>query len=81
MKRVVITGMAALTPLGNDWKIVSQKLKEQVTGIQRMDDWDKYIGLNTRLAAPVDFSRPKHYTRKQIRGMGRVAMLGTYATE
>jgi 3-oxoacyl-[acyl-carrier-protein] synthase II len=81
MRRVVITGMAALTPLGNDWETVSQKLKDRVTGIQRMDDWDKYIGLNTRLAAPVDFSRPKHYTRKQIRSMGRVAMLGTYATE
>lgn len=81
MKRVVITGMAALTPIGNDWETVSQKLKAQITGIQYMNDWEKYNGLNTRLAAPVDFSRPKHYTRKQVRGMGRVAMLGTYATE
>jgi len=46
-----------------------------------MDEWDKYSGLNTRLAAPVDFQRPKHYSRKQIRGMGRVALLATYATE
>lgn len=81
MKRVVVTGMAALTPLGNDWETVAPKLKMQVTGIRRMTEWDKYNGLNTRLAAPVDFSRPKHYTRKQVRGMGRVAMLGTYATE
>lgn len=81
MKRVVVTGMAALTPLGNNWQTVAKKLKSQTTGIQKMDEWDKYKGLNTRLAAPVDFSRPEHYTRKQIRGMGRVAMLGTYATE
>lgn len=81
MKRVVITGMAALTPIGNDWETVAQNLKTQQTGIQKMDDWEKYNGLNTLLAAPVDFSRPEHYTRKQIRGMGRVAMLGTYATE
>jgi len=81
MNRVVITGMAALTPIGNDWKTVADNLKKQQTGIQRMDDWDKYNGLNTRLAAPVDFSRPSHYSRKQIRGMGRVAMLATYATE
>jgi 3-oxoacyl-[acyl-carrier-protein] synthase II len=81
MKRVVVTGMAAITPLGNDWETVAQKLKSQTTGIQSMDDWGKYKGLNTRLGAPVNFSRPEHYSRKQVRGMGRVAMLGTYASE
>jgi len=81
MKRVVVTGMAAITPLGNDWETVAQKLKSQTTGIQSLDDWGKYKGLNTRLGAPVNFSRPEHYSRKQVRGMGRVAMLGTYASE
>ena len=81
MKRVVVTGMAAITPLGNNWETVARKLKSQTTGIQTMDDWVKYKGLNTRLGAPVDFSRPEHYSRKQIRTMGRVAMLGTYASE
>lgn len=81
MKRVVITGMAAITPLGNDWETVTQKLKSQTTGIQRMDEWAQYKGLNARLGAPVNFSRPQHYSRKQVRGMGRVAMLGTYASE
>ncbi len=81
MKRVVITGMAAITPLGNDWESVAKKLKALVTGIKKMDDWEQYQGLNTHLGAPVDFTRPKHYTRKQIRGMGRVAMLATYVTE
>jgi 3-oxoacyl-[acyl-carrier-protein] synthase II len=81
MKRVVVTGMAAITPLGNDWETVAHKLKAQHTGIRHMADWDKYNGLNTRLAAPVEFSRPPHYSRKQVRGMGRVALIGTYATE
>ncbi len=81
MRRVVITGMAAITPIGNDWETVAKNLKAQKTGIRYMDDWDKYEGLNTRLAAPVDFSRPEHYSRKQVRGMGRVAMLATYVTE
>ena len=81
MKRVVVTGMAAITPLGNDWKTVAQKLRSQTTGIQRLDDWSKYKGLNTNLGAPVDFCRPEHYSRKQVRSMGRVAMLGTYASE
>lgn len=81
MRRVVITGMAALTPIGNDWHTVAQNLKSQQTGIRHMAAWSRYNGLNTQLAAPVDFDRPAHYTRKQIRGMGRVAMLGTFATE
>jgi 3-oxoacyl-[acyl-carrier-protein] synthase II len=81
MKRVVVTGMAAITPLGNNWEVVAQKLKSQITGIQTMADWSKYKGLNTRLGAPVDFSRPAHYSRKQVRSMGRVAMLATYASE
>jgi len=81
MKRVVITGMSALTPIGNDWETVAENLKQQITGIRYMDDWEKYNGLNTLLAGPVEFTRPKHYSRKQVRGMGRVAMMGTYATE
>jgi 3-oxoacyl-[acyl-carrier-protein] synthase II len=81
MNRVVVTGMSAITPIGNDWKTVSKNLKNQVTGIQRMDDWAKYKGLKTQLAGPVDFSRPEHYSRKQVRSMGRVAMLATYASE
>ncbi len=81
MNRVVITGMSAITPIGNDWQRVSENLKAQNTGIQLMEDWKKYKGLKTLLGAPADFSRPKHYSRKQIRSMGRVAMLATYATE
>lgn len=81
LKRVVVTGMAGISPIGNDWQTVAERLKNKVTGIQTMHDWAKYEGLNTRLAAPVDFVKPAHYTRKQTRSMGRVALLATYATE
>ncbi|GAB4264792.1 MAG: beta-ketoacyl-ACP synthase [Methylomicrobium sp.] len=81
MKRVVVTGMSALTPIGNDWPTVAERLKSQQTGIRRMAEWQKYNGLNTQLAAPVEFARPAHYSRKQVRSMGRVAMLATYASE
>jgi 3-oxoacyl-[acyl-carrier-protein] synthase II len=39
-----------------------------------MDEWDRYTRMNTRLAAPVDFTMPD-YPRKKIRGLGRVAQL------
>jgi len=81
LKRVVVTGMAGISPIGNDWQQVAARLKAQSTGIQTIHDWDKYNGLNTRLAAPSDFTRPAHYSRKQTRSMGRVALMATYATE
>jgi 3-oxoacyl-[acyl-carrier-protein] synthase II len=81
LKRVVVTGMAGISPIGNDWQQVAARLKAQATGIQTMHDWDKYSGLNTRLAAPADFTKPVHYSRKQTRSMGRVALMATYATE
>ena len=81
LKRVVITGMAGISPIGNEWQQVSKNLKAQTTGIKIMHDWGKYIGLNTRLAAPTDFVKPEHYSRKQTRSMGRIALMATYATE
>jgi 3-oxoacyl-[acyl-carrier-protein] synthase II len=46
-----------------------------------MQDWEKYQGLNTRLGAPVEFAKPEHYSRKQVRSMGRIALMATRATE
>jgi len=81
LKRVVVTGMAGISPIGNDWQEVAARLKSQSTGIQYIQEWDKYIGLNTRLGAPADFIKPAHYSRKQTRSMGRIALMATYATE
>ncbi|UTW03899.1 beta-ketoacyl-ACP synthase [Amphritea atlantica] len=82
MKRVVVTGMAGFSPVGNDWQTIGENLRLLKTGIVRMDEWDIYDGLNTRLAGPVaDFSMPSHYKRKDLRSMGRVAQLAVYSTE
>jgi len=82
MRRVVVTGMAGFSPIGNDWNTIRDNLVAGRTGIVRMDDWDCYEGLNTRLAAPVqDFEMPSHYNRKALRSMGRVAQFGVYAAE
>ncbi|VAW40562.1 FIG138576: 3-oxoacyl-[ACP] synthase [hydrothermal vent metagenome] len=82
MRRVVITGMAGISPLGSDWQSVSKTLKSLKNAVTYMHQWDDYRDLNTRLAAPVlDFSKPAHYKRKQVRSMGRVALLSTVAAE
>ena len=81
-KRVVVTGMAGITSLGSDWDSVAANLRAGKSGIRYMPEWERFDGLNTRLGGPVtDFTVPEHYSRKKIRSMGRVALLGTVATE
>lgn len=74
--------MSGITAIGSDWDTVEHSLRNNVSGIKRMDDWDRYEELNTRLAGPVtDFTLPPHYTRKKTRTMGRVALLSVRASE
>ncbi|MEN8183353.1 MAG: beta-ketoacyl-ACP synthase [Myxococcota bacterium] len=80
-RRVVITGMAGLSPLGNDWPTVREGLRSGRSGVTRVDAFDQVEGLRTRLGAPVEFSVPDHWPRRKRRGMGRVAQLATRATE
>lgn len=82
MKRVVVTGMASITALGDDWNVFKAALIKGENAVKRMPSWDYIDGLNTNLAAPVEgFSRPANYTRKKVRSMGRVSLMSTVATE
>ncbi|MBK3845023.1 MAG: beta-ketoacyl-ACP synthase [Gammaproteobacteria bacterium] len=82
MKRVVVTGMAGITSLGSDWASIEAHFSSNRSGIRYMPEWDRFTELNTRLAGPVDdFSVPKHWTRKQLRSMGRVSKLSVKAAE
>ena len=82
MKRVVVTGMSGISPIGLNWQEVSENLREQKNGIRYMEDWEKYDGLNTKLGGPVtDFKAPKHFNRKTTRSMGRIALMATCSAE
>lgn len=82
LKRVVVTGMAGVTSLGSTWDSICANFVSNRSGIRRMDEWDIYPDLNTRLGGPVDdFATPAHWTRKQTRSMGRVAKLAVTAAE
>jgi 3-oxoacyl-[acyl-carrier-protein] synthase II len=81
-RRVVVTGFGGITALGHDWPTIERALHDNVSGIARMHEWDRFTDLNTRLGGPVPkFDLPPHYTRKVTRTMGRVALLATRATE
>jgi 3-oxoacyl-[acyl-carrier-protein] synthase II len=82
VKRVVITGVGAISPLGHEWPAVLENLRGLRNAVRRMDEWDAYEGLNTRLGVPaLPFDLPEHYNRKATRSMGRVALMATRASE
>ena len=82
MKRVVVTGFGAISPLGHDWPTVLAALRAGRNAVQVMEDWAQYDGLNTRLGVPARaFELPAHYNRKSMRSMGRVAIMATRASE
>ncbi|MDR2842639.1 MAG: beta-ketoacyl-ACP synthase [Spirochaetaceae bacterium] len=79
-KRVVVSGGGLVSALGNDWESCLAGLKACKNFVRRMDEWDRYEKMNTRLAAPVDFIFPD-LPRQKIRGMGRVARLAITAVD
>ncbi|WP_256078953.1 beta-ketoacyl-ACP synthase [Massilia sp. YIM B04103] len=81
-RRVAVTGMAGISPIGNDWQAIRQRLGEYRNAIVRMDSWADYEGLNTQLGAPAaPFELSERFNRKSMRSMGRVALMATRATE
>ncbi|BDY04394.1 beta-ketoacyl-ACP synthase [Ferrimonas sp. YFM] len=82
MKRVVVTGMAGISPIGQDWPSIQARMAAGQNAVVRMDEWDCAEQMHTRLACPVtDFEKPAHYKRKAVRSMGRVSLMATAATE
>lgn len=81
-RRIAVTGMAGISPLGNEWPGVRARLGEYRNAVARMPEWAGYDGLNTLLGAPAaEFTLSERYTTKATRSMGRVALMATRASE
>ena len=81
-RRVVVTGMTGLSPIGHDWKAVRGQLEAGRSGVRRVHSWDDVEDFGTRLAAPVDdFEPPPEWPRKKRRAMGRVSAMAAAAAE
>jgi len=81
-RRVVVTGMYGISPIGIGWDAVRKSLFEGHSGVVRMDEWGEFEGLETRLGAPVrDFQTVEGYARKKIRSMGRDSLMATRSAD
>ena len=82
MKRVVVTGMAGITSLGETADQIFQQFEQAKSGIRYMSDWNTYTDLRSKLGGPVEsFTIPSHFNRKVTRGMGRVALMSVISAE
>jgi len=82
MRRVVVTGMGGVTAFGSTWADVEARFRAGRNAVRSMPEWERITDLGSRLGAPIDdFAPPAHWSRKQLRSMGRVSQLAVRAAE
>ena len=79
-RRVVVTGIGMVSPLGSDLAAATQRLQAHEHGIRTMPEWDDIGQFAPRLAATVTIPPALEIPRREARTMGRVAQLAAVAT-
>lgn len=75
MKRVVVTGIGAITPIGNDIDTFNTSLQNGVSGANLISLFDPAL-FKTRFACEVkDFNPEMHIDRKEVRRLDRFAQI------
>jgi 3-oxoacyl-[acyl-carrier-protein] synthase II len=82
MRRVVVTGVGALSPLGHDWPTVFARLKRYENAVQDVPLLGEFSGMQTRLGALAAPFTPdeQRFHRKATRSMGKVALMAAVAS-
>lgn len=81
MKRVVITGIGAVSPLGSDVSAMIAGIEEGRSAVRRMEGWDNYTGLRCLVGAPAKLVNEKAIPRASRRSMGRMSIFSVQAAE
>ncbi len=81
LRRVAVTGVAGVSPIGTDWTTVRDHLLDGRTGVAGIAEWSDVQGLHCHLGARADFDMPGEWPRKMRRSLGRVSAMAVRATE
>lgn len=77
-RKVVVTGIGALTPLGKNVTETQEALVAGRSGIRPIQSFDA-ASFKTKIAAEIDFDPGDHFDRREARHLDRLAQLGVIA--
>ena len=80
MRRVVITGMSLLSPLGNDVNQAFDRLKIYENSFNYSKEFENHSKVQARLESRVSFETPEYLGRKDLRTMDKVAQYAVFTT-
>ena len=79
-RRVAVTGIGVMSPLGNSEQAFFEALRNGSSGIRRIDA--PFAGrLANRIAAPVDFDAASHFPPPKLRMLDRFSQLALLAAQ
>jgi 3-oxoacyl-[acyl-carrier-protein] synthase II len=79
-RRVAITGLGAVTPLGNSCDALFDNLSAGRSGVRRLGP-SQARGLRSPIAATVDFDAGAHFAAPRLRMLDRVSQLALVAAQ
>ena len=79
-RRVVITGIGAVSPIGSNITEVNSSLKEGKSGISFNEEY-KELGMRSQIAGSIDIPLPELIDRKLLRFMGETAAYSFVSAE
>jgi len=80
-RRVVVTGIGFLSPVGNTLSELSWAIQNDLSGIRKMPEWGKIQNLRTKVAGICQHVDESKIPRAYRRTMGRVAILAALAAK
>lgn len=81
MKRVVITGVGVVSPLGNQPDEMMDGLLAGRSAVEKMDSWSSFQGLHSLVGAPAVLENERQIPRQKRRSMGRLSMFAAIAAK
>ncbi len=81
LKRVVITGLGAITPLGNSVGELICAIESGKSAVEYIPEWEDTIGLRCKVGAYVRMENEKLIPRQSRRSMGRLSIFAVQAAE
>jgi 3-oxoacyl-[acyl-carrier-protein] synthase II len=81
LKRVVVTGVGAVSPFGSDVFSLIKGIEEGRSSTRYMQGWNKYNGLRSLVGAPAELVNENLIPRQSRRSMSRMSIFAAQAAE